>query len=88
MNSGEEVQLRDMIEQKINKALNDDESGHSIGSASGSKNIYLDFIIFGGLQSIEAILEAMKKCQLPKGSSIHYWAIEKKRFSAYDFRFK
>lgn len=78
LNPGEEVQLRDMIEQKINKALNDDESGHSIGSASGSKNIYLDFIIFGGLQSIEAILEAMKKCQLPKGSSIHYWAIEKK----------
>ena len=78
LNTGEEIQLRDLIEQKINKALNDDESGHSIGSSSGTEYVYLDFIIFDGQQSIEAMLEGMKECQLPEGSSINYWAAEKK----------
>ena len=78
LNPGEEIELRDMIEQNINKFLNDDESGHSIGSATGRECIYLDFIIFDGLKSIEVMLEAMLESQLPEGSSIHYWAAEKK----------
>ncbi|MCM8528874.1 MAG: hypothetical protein NE327_20290 [Lentisphaeraceae bacterium] len=76
--SGDEINARTKIEDELNQLLIENKTGRCIGSAFGSENNYIDFIIFDGIESLEILINGILNCNLPTGSEVHFWAAENK----------
>ena len=75
----QEVDFRGHIEDRINDKLQEHKMGHSFDGGQGRDFAYIDFILFGGQESINLVLQEMKAAGLPGGSTVHYWAGNKKK---------
>ena len=74
---GRQVEVRGQIEDQIHDALVGQVSGRGIGGALGKRFAYIDLLIFDGSRSIEIIKDVVKP-RLPKGSSIEFFAEQKR----------
>ena len=67
---------RGIIEDALEKALRTD--GRVLGGAFGNQNAYIDLLIFDGQNSIEIVRRVLMDQKLPSGTSINYFAKEKR----------
>jgi hypothetical protein len=75
---GGEVDARAKIEEAVDKELKASESGRHLGGALGTSNAYIDLLLFDGASSTEIVRQALREQGLPTGSSINYFAKEKR----------
>lgn len=75
---GQEVDKRGEIEDALIAALNPPASGWHLGGAMGRRFAYIDLLIFDGVQSITLVRETLRRLRLPQGTSINYFAHEKR----------
>jgi hypothetical protein len=58
--------------------LKSDSNGRLLGGAFGTQNAYIDLLFFDGGKSIETVRQVLKDQNLPSGTSINYFAKEKR----------
>jgi hypothetical protein len=75
---GAETDARGEIEDKLEAALASKSSGRCIGGGLGLHHGYVDLLIFDGKRSIEIIREVLQTFDFPEGTSIEYFASEKR----------
>ena len=75
---GLQVEIRAQIEDALDAALRSSASGRSLGGATGTMNAYIDLLLFDGPAGIEIIKSILREKGLPAGSSINYFAKEKR----------
>jgi hypothetical protein len=75
---GHEVDNRGAIEDALIAALNPTASGWHLGGAMGRRFAYIDLLIFDGAASIALVRETLRRLRLPQGTSINYFAYEKR----------
>lgn len=75
---GSEVAVRAEIEDALDEALRVSASGRLLGGAWGKENAYIDLLLFDGPASIEMVLGVLREKNLPAGTSINYFAKEKR----------
>lgn len=75
---GEELDKRAELEDAMESALAPCGSGKCTGGGLGVDHCYVDLLIFDGNRSIGIIMKALEPFQLPKGSTLEYFAIEKR----------
>jgi hypothetical protein len=76
--AGSEADARGEIEEALVKPLMAADSGRFLGGAWGRQNAYIDLLLFDGASSIEIVKQVMRDRALPAGSSINYFAKEKR----------
>lgn len=67
---------RGIIEDALAAALRAD--GRVLGGAFGNQNAYIDLMIFDGQNSIEIVRQVLMEQKLPSGTSINFFAKEKR----------
>jgi hypothetical protein len=75
---GGEVDARAKIQDALDKGLKASESGRLLGGALGTGSAYIDLLLLDGANSIEIVRRALREQGLPVGSSINYFAKEKR----------
>lgn len=75
---GREADGRGEIEDALSAALEPAGSGRHIGGAMGRHFAYIDLLLFDGANSIALVLETLRRQRLPAGTSINYFAHEKR----------
>jgi hypothetical protein len=75
---GNEAGARGEIEDALDQALRASGSGRLLGGAWGRENAYIDLLLFDGLRSLEVVERLMRESALPAGSSINFFAKEKR----------
>lgn len=70
------TQDRGIIEDALAAALR--AEGRVLGGAFGNQNAYIDLMIFDGQNSIEIVRQVLMKQKTPSGTSINYFAKEKR----------
>jgi hypothetical protein len=76
--AGNESHARGEIEDALDKALRKSASGRLLGGAWGSENAYIDLLLFDGTASVEIVTGVLRELRLPAGSSLNYFAKEKR----------
>jgi hypothetical protein len=76
--AGNEAGARGQIEDALDQALKSSSSGRLLGGAWGRQNAYIDLLLFDGATSVEIVKQVMRDKALPPGSSINYFAKEKR----------
>ena len=56
------------------------ELGRLLGGAMGTQNAYIDLLLFDGQNSIETVRRILSEHKLPAGTSINYFAKEKRGY--------
>jgi hypothetical protein len=74
---GEESETRGKIEDALDLILRSQASGRLLGGAYGTRNAYVDLLVFDGRRSFELIRNELKKLGLPAGTSLNYFCREK-----------
>lgn len=74
---GKEVEFRGEIEDDAMALLAEQQSGDTLGGCTGTKNAYLDFIIYDGDASINLIKKILTKHGIPKGTTVHHLTEDK-----------
>ncbi len=74
----EAADARDAMQEAFEHALKVEASGRLLGGAHGTQNAYIDLLLFDGPASIEIVKRVMCDRALPAGSSINYFAKEKR----------
>lgn len=75
--AGKEVDTRYELEEALDNALKPHASGRCIGGGLGRERAYVDLLIFDGQRSLDLIVEVLKARNLPKGTTIEFFAKEK-----------
>jgi hypothetical protein len=75
---GGEADARGEIEDALSAVLGPAGSGQHIGGAMGRRLAYIDLLLFDGANSIALVLETLRRQGLPEGTSINYFAHEKR----------
>ena len=75
---GKQSAARGVIEDALAEALKLDLNGRLLGGAFGTQNAYIDLLLFDGGNSLETVRRVLKKQNLPSGTSINYFAKEKR----------
>jgi hypothetical protein len=75
---GKEADGRGEIEDALTAVLEPAGSGRHVGGAMGRRFAYIDLLLFDGANSIALVLETLRRLRLPKGTSINYFAHEKR----------
>lgn len=75
---GREADARGEIEDALSAVLGPSGSGRHIGGAMGRRQAYIDLLLFDGASSIALVLESLRRQRLPAGTSINYFAHEKR----------
>lgn len=75
--AGEEVDKRYELECALDTALKSHASGRCIGGGLGRERAYVDLLIFDGQRSLDIIVETTRDLNLPQGTTIEYFAVEK-----------
>ena len=55
-----------------------DAHGRLLGGALGTQNAYIDLLLFDGGNSVETLRRVVKQHELPAGTTINYFAKEKR----------
>jgi len=76
--AGSEATERGEIEDALDAALKTADSGRLIGGARGTKNAYIDLLLYDGANSLEIVAAVLRTKPLPAGSAIHFFAKEKR----------
>lgn len=76
--AGSEATARGEIEDALDQALEASTSGRVLGGAWGRTNAYIDLLLFDGPSSVETVLRVLRERALPEGSTINYFAKEKR----------
>jgi hypothetical protein len=76
--AGNESHARGEMEEALDQALRMSASGRLLGGAWGSQNAYIDLLLFDGPASVEIVIGVLRKLRLPAGSSLDYFAREKR----------
>ena len=76
--AGNEVKVRGEIEDALDQALRASDSGRLLGGAWGRQNAYIDLLIFDDAASLEIVKNVLYDKALPVGTSINYFAKEKR----------
>ena len=76
--AGKQSDARGEIEEALDEALKSALSGRLLGGAHGTKNAYIDLLIFDGADSLEIVLQVLRAKNLPRGTEIHFFAKEKR----------
>jgi hypothetical protein len=74
---GSEADARGRIEDALVATL-EPASGRLLGGAIGRRFAYIDLLLFEGDQSRQLVLEVLRRQRLPRGTSLNYFAHEKK----------
>jgi hypothetical protein len=75
---GREATCRGEIEDALDQGLKSSASGRLLGGAWGRENAYIDLLLLDGSASVEIVIKVMRDKALPEGSSINYFAKEKR----------
>lgn len=75
---GKQADARGEIEVFLDKWLKASASGRLLGGAWGRRNAYIDLLLFDGASSVKIVEDALRQKSLPQGTSINYFAKEKK----------
>ena len=75
---GDEANARGEIEDALTAALEPEASGQVLGGAMGRRHAYIDLLLFDGTNSINLVLNTLRKRKLPAGTSLNYFAHEKR----------
>jgi hypothetical protein len=75
---GNEASARGEIEDALDQALKSAASGRLLGGAWGRENAYIDLLLFDGLTSVEIVKRVLQDKSVPAGTSINYFAMEKR----------
>jgi hypothetical protein len=75
---GQQVTARGEIEDALDSALVSATSGRLIGGAFGTRNAYIDLLLFDGRSSIGIVMNVLRERCLPPGTTINYFAKEKR----------
>jgi hypothetical protein len=75
---GNQAGARGEIEDFLDGKLKASASGRLLGGALGRRNAYVDLLLFDGATSIKIVADALREKSLPQGTSINYFAKEKK----------
>ena len=75
---GNQAHARGEIEDELDKVLRSATSGRLLGGAHGRQNAYIDLLLFDGPTSVEMVLESLRRRKLPPGTSLNYFAKEKR----------
>ena len=75
---GKQVDARGEIEDALQAALGSESSGRQMGGAMGTRFAYTDLLLFDGSRSLEIVEKVLRARDLPKGTSIEFYA-DKKR---------
>jgi hypothetical protein len=75
---GGEVDARAKIEDALDNGLKESKSGRLLGGALGTSNAYIDLLLFDGAASIEIVRRVLRDQGLPAGTSINFFAKEKR----------
>src|SRR5580698_8867422 len=78
LTAGDEAAARGKIETALDEALKAASCGRLLGGAWGNANAYVDLLLFDGATSIEIVRQVLGEQNLPAGSSINYFAKEKR----------
>ncbi len=76
--AGSESTARGKIEDALDAALATSARGRSLGGAWSKTNAYIDLMLFDGRASVDIVREAIRSQNLPPGTSINYFAKEKR----------
>lgn len=74
---GQEAAKRGEIEDAIDDALKSQAAGRCVGGGFGNERGYVDLLIFDGEGSLGIIRKSLKPLNLPRGTTIEYFAMEK-----------
>ncbi len=75
---GDESGARGEIEEALETALEAAESGRALGGAHGTRNAYIDLMIYDGTKSLEIVKKVLREKVLPRGTEILFFAKEKR----------
>jgi hypothetical protein len=75
---GKQVEARGVIEDALDGALRAEHRGRLLGGALGTKLAYIDLLIYDGAASLDIVRQILKELQLPAGTSINFFAEEKR----------
>ncbi len=75
---GKQSETRGLIEDVLDQALKTNAQGRSLGGAFGTQSAYIDLLLFDGSNSIETVRRILTDQKLPSGTSINYFAKEKR----------
>lgn len=76
--AGRQSEARGIIEDALIKAMKLDSNGRLLGGAFGTQNAYIDLLLFDGNNSLETVRRVLMSQNLPAGTSINYFAKEKR----------
>ncbi len=75
---GNEAHARGEMEEALEVVLEPAASGRVFGGAYGTKNAYIDLMIYDGSNSLEIVKRVLRERKLPAGTEIHFFAKEKR----------
>jgi hypothetical protein len=75
--AGQQTEARGVIEDALESALAEAQSGRLLGGALGRQNAYIDLLLLDGTRSVELVTKVLREHNLPAGTEIHYFAQEK-----------
>jgi len=75
---GQEADGRGEIEDALDTALGSDARGRLLGGAHGTKNAYVDLLIYDRAESLRVIEQVLRDKGLPSGTSINFFAHDKR----------
>jgi hypothetical protein len=78
LQKGQESDARGKIEDGLVAALEPASDGRHIGGAMGRRFAYIDLLLFDGTNSLSIACDALRRMKLPAGTSINYFAHEKR----------
>ncbi len=74
---GEQSAARGVIEDALNLALRNAQSGRLLGGAFGARYAYIDLLLFDGQNSLAIVRDVLRQQNLPAGTAINFFAKEK-----------
>ena len=75
---GKESASRGEIEDALSEKLEAERRGNVLGGALGARFAYIDLLVYDGAASIRSIVETLRHLRLPEGTSLNYFAHEKR----------
>jgi hypothetical protein len=75
---GKQSETRGVIEDALDDALRTAHSGRLLGGAHGLQFAYIDLLLFDGRNSLELVERVLREHKLPTGTTIKFFAQEKK----------
>jgi len=75
---GHSFTLSGEVEDALEEELKGSASGRLLGGAFGTKNAYIDLLLFDGPTSLEIVHQVLCGRNLPEGTTVNYFAKEKR----------